>query len=143
MTKKLPFFTMLITATALLFVSCKKNNAELILGTWSNNADCFEETTINGTTEREYYQAGLLRLTFNNNGIVTVTSLDEVSGNADTKDEPYLVIGDKLQWEDEIYTIKQIDFNKMTLEVEEDDAWEENGVTLSIHNLFHMSFDRR
>lgn len=143
MRKRLYTLLMLLATASLLLVSCKKDNADLIIGTWVNNTDTYEETTTNGVSEKEYYHAGLLTLTFANNGIVTVTAIDETTGKAETQEEPYAVNGDKLLWEDEIYTIKQLDLSKMVVEVEEDETWEENGTSISVHDIFHMSFDRQ
>lgn len=124
--------------------SCTKDNSELILGTWVNTADTYEQYTFNGETEKETTPAGQATITFNENGTMTVTAHDDVDGSIETWTVTYSVNGDNLIWDGETFAIKQLDKKKLILEITESETWEEeNGEIFSAQFFMHLDFDRK
>lgn len=124
--------------------SCKKDNSELILGTWVNTADTYEQyTSFNGETEKETMPAGQATITFNENGTMTITAHDDVDGSIETWIDTYSVNGDNLIWDGETFAIKQLDKKKLIFELSEPDTWEEEGLTVTPFYTMHFDFDRK
>lgn len=124
--------------------SCTKDNSELILGTWVNTADTYEQyTSFNGETEKETIPAGQATITFNENGTMTITAHDDVDGSIETWIDTYSVNGDNLIWDGETFAIKQLDKKKLIFELSEPDTWEEEGLTVTPFYTMHFDFDRK
>lgn len=124
--------------------SCTKDNSELILGTWVNTADTYEQyTSFNGETEKETTPAGQVTITFNENGTMTITAHDDVDGSIETWIDTYSVNGDNLIWDGETFAIKQLDKKKLIFELSEPDTWEEEGLTVTPFYTMHFDFDRK
>lgn len=124
--------------------SCTKDNSELILGTWVNTADTYEQyTSFNGETEKETMPAGQATITFNENGTMTITAHDDVDGSIETWIDTYSVNGDNLIWDGETFAIKQLDKKKLIFELSEPDTWEEEGLTVTPFYTMHFDFDRK
>ena len=124
--------------------SCTKDNSELILGTWVNTADTYEQyTSFNGETEKDTIPAGQATITFNENGTMTITAHDDVDGSIETWTDTYSVNGDNLIWDGETFAIKQLDKKKLIFELSEPDTWEEDGQTVTPFYTMHFDFDRK
>lgn len=139
--KKTLFGLFLALTATMLMTSCKKDNAELILGTWVNTDATYEQYTLNGETEKDTYPEGQITITFNENGTMTITAHDDM-GNTETFADHYIVNGDNMIWDGETFVIKQLYKQKLILELSETETWEEDGETFTEQYIIHLDFFR-
>lgn len=131
-----------VAMTLATMTSCKKENSEMILGTWVSTADTYGLSTFMGETEKDTYPAGQVTVTFNENGTMTSVGYDE--GHLVTFTDTYTINGDNLFFDGQTYAIKQLDKKKLILEITESETWEEeNGEIFSAQFFMHLDFDRK
>lgn len=125
---------LLLLASALLFVACKKEPAndhpdpivpsasvedypQLVLGQWDAVLDqCYESYTEPNYEEITYANewSSSLSLTFKDNGKVTYCA--NLFGTEDSWDDSYALHADTLLWDVKPYKIKRLDQNNLVIE---------------------------
>lgn len=135
------FMTAFVAMGLAAMTSCTKDNSELIIGTWVNTAECYEQYTFEGETEKENVPAGQATITFHEDGIMTITA--ETDDGRETWTDTYAINGDNLIWDGETFAIKQLDKKKLIFESDETDTWVEDGETFTERYVMHLDFDRK
>lgn len=136
------FMTAFVAMGLAAMTSCTKDNSELIIGTWVNTSDCYEQYTFEGETEKETLPAGQLTITFHEDGTMTITSALDAA-ERETWTDTYAINGDYLILDGETLAIKQLDKKKLVFELNETDTWEEEGETFTDRYTVHLDFDRK
>ena len=140
MKKVLRVFALFVAVFAMAsLTSCKKDNADLIIGKWQ-----FDKATITVTVDDPTYQEFLdaffgdfneemneemkgATLEFKSDNTLIATSIDSETHETETDTYSYTVEGDKLSFDGEVMTITTL--TKKSLVLEMSDTFDEDGIS--------------
>lgn len=147
MKKTLFGFMTVVTVCSLLFASCGKTDEELIVGSWTSNANSYYLEHIDGSADPDYLEDGEMTFTFEENG-----TLECVFNNQNNSrfSYNYTVSGDTLTLihdvnepdANEYWTIKELTKKQLVIELSIKYSYEINGETHTDGHLVHYEFDR-
>lgn len=151
MKKRISLLLMTFVAATMLLTGCKKSTSELILGTWTvDGAKSYVSASFMGQTfTHSMAEEGMASITFNSNGTVVVTTIEE--GETDTDTASYTIAENKLTMtmseEDdetgEVYTVVTVyDIDVLTeseLVLSGATSMTEGGMTMTVNVHLEMS----